>query len=94
MRGSGRIDKAQRKKERKVFFSEEKKQKTFIFWRCGNIPAMASIMEAAEEQKSFGSFLQKRTSLESPLPAGVAPHCNQRSSSSPAPTASATWRLP
>jgi hypothetical protein len=25
-------------------------------------PAMASIVEVAEEQKSFGSFLQKRTS--------------------------------
>jgi hypothetical protein len=49
--------------ERKAFFSEEKKQKTFISGRCGKIPAMASNVEAAEEQKSFGSFLQKRTYL-------------------------------
>jgi hypothetical protein len=25
-----------RKKERKVFFSEEKKQKTFVSWQAGN----------------------------------------------------------
>jgi hypothetical protein len=51
---------------RKAFFSEEKKQKTFIFGARGKIPAMASIVGAAEKQKSFGSFLQKRTSCLKP----------------------------
>jgi hypothetical protein len=67
---------------RKDFFSEEKKQKTFTFCACGKIPAMASIVEAAEEQKSFGSFLQKRTCVSPGLrpvldpsgPAGVFRH--------------------
>jgi hypothetical protein len=48
-------------KARKAFFSEEKKQKTFIFpaaSSAGQIP----YPHAAESQKSFGSFLQKRTS--------------------------------
>ncbi len=31
--------------------------------RCEKRPAMASIVEPAEKQKSFGSFLQKRTRL-------------------------------
>ncbi len=31
----------------KVFFSEEKKQKTFMFGASGKIPAMASILGAA-----------------------------------------------
>jgi hypothetical protein len=35
--------------ERKVFFSEEKKQKTFIFWWSPNCPAMAWIFPRAEE---------------------------------------------
>ena len=41
--------------ERKVFFSVEKKQKTFECWRarCGNA--------RAQLQKFFGSFFQKRT---------------------------------
>jgi hypothetical protein len=47
--------------ERRVFFSEEKKQKTFTSGARGTIQAMASIVGAAERQKSFGSFLQKRT---------------------------------
>jgi hypothetical protein len=34
-----------------------RKQKTFIPGSCGKIPAMASIVGASEEQKSFGSFL-------------------------------------
>jgi hypothetical protein len=32
----------------RVFFSEEKKQKTFMFWRGGSIPAMAGNLGAAE----------------------------------------------
>ncbi len=47
----------------KSFFSEEKKQKTFISWSAPTIPAMAGMVEAAEKQKSFGSFLQKGTYL-------------------------------
>jgi hypothetical protein len=43
----------------KVFFSEEKKQKTFAHW--------APATSATQEQKSFGSFLQKRTSFSFPL---------------------------
>jgi hypothetical protein len=48
-------------KASKVFFSEEKKQKTFIPLARGNIPVMPSIVEAAKKQKFFGSFFQKRT---------------------------------
>jgi hypothetical protein len=48
-----------------LFFSEAKNQKTFISGARGKIPAHslkvgASIVEAAEEQKSFAAFLQKR----------------------------------
>jgi hypothetical protein len=32
----------------KSFFSEEKKQKTFILWTGGTIEAMAGIVELAE----------------------------------------------
>jgi hypothetical protein len=49
--------------ERKAFFSEEKKKKTSNSVARGKIPAMASNVGAAEEQKSFGSFLQKRRYL-------------------------------
>jgi glycosyltransferase involved in cell wall biosynthesis len=48
--------------EPKVFFSEEKTGQTPMSERSGHSPAMARNVEAAEEQKSFGSFLQKRTS--------------------------------
>jgi hypothetical protein len=40
---------------RKVFFSEEKKQKTFVFLDVG-----AACMVREASQKSFASFLQKR----------------------------------
>jgi hypothetical protein len=43
-----------------MFFSEEKNQKTFASGAHGKIPAMASIVRAAEKQESFASFLQKR----------------------------------
>jgi hypothetical protein len=33
-----------------IFFSEEKKQKTFVSGACGKIRAMASIMSVAEEK--------------------------------------------
>jgi hypothetical protein len=42
---------------RKVFFSEEKKQKTFMFSAASTYPAMAWIFTLAQTQKSFGSFL-------------------------------------
>jgi hypothetical protein len=42
----------------RVFFSEEKKQKTFMSCAHGQISAMASIVPLAQKQKSFGSFLQ------------------------------------
>jgi hypothetical protein len=44
-----------------VFFSEEKNQKTFTSALARPYPAMAGIYTLAEKQKSFGSFLQKRT---------------------------------
>jgi hypothetical protein len=45
------------KEGRKVFFSEEKKQKTFI-----SLATWATHGDAAGKQKFFGSFFQKRTS--------------------------------
>jgi hypothetical protein len=51
----------------KQFFSEEKNQKTFVFNAIPNVPRMASIFPQAHEQKSFGSFLQKRTCFLKPL---------------------------
>jgi len=38
-----------RRKARKSFFSEEKKQKTFTFCASGTIPAMAWIAEPVEK---------------------------------------------
>jgi hypothetical protein len=46
---------------RKQFFSEEKNQKTFALDAIPNVSTMASTLPRAQEQKSFGSFLQKRT---------------------------------
>jgi hypothetical protein len=46
---------------RKQFFSEEKNQKTFAPDAIPNVSGMASTYVQAQEQKSFGSFLQKRT---------------------------------
>jgi hypothetical protein len=43
----------------KVFFSEEKKQKTFLFWVRAS-PAMY-----ARSEKFFGSFFQERTCFPS-----------------------------
>jgi hypothetical protein len=45
----------------KAFFSEEKNQKTFGLPPPPTWPAMAGIFPWAPTQKSFGSFLQKRT---------------------------------
>jgi hypothetical protein len=47
--------------ERKPFFAEEKNQKTFTFSAAPTSSAMAWISTLAQTQKSFGSFLQKRT---------------------------------
>jgi hypothetical protein len=41
----------------RIFFSEEKKQKTFNSGARGKIEAMAPIFGAARKPKSFGSFL-------------------------------------
>jgi hypothetical protein len=49
-----------------MFFSEEKNQKTFMFSAASTYPAMAWICKVAQSQKSFGSFLQKRTPLTLP----------------------------
>jgi hypothetical protein len=52
---------------RKHFFSEEKKQKTFSFWR-------SSLPKQRRKQKFFGSFFQKRTpSFLVALPFFLAP---------------------
>jgi hypothetical protein len=47
----------QHSKEARVFFSEEKKQKTFNFRKRSHR------YSGAKEQKFFGSFFQKRTFL-------------------------------
>jgi hypothetical protein len=44
-----------------MFFSDEKNQKTFMSSAAPTSPAMAWICSLAPNQKSFGSFLQKRT---------------------------------
>jgi uncharacterized membrane protein (UPF0127 family) len=44
-----------------MFFSEEKNQKTFIFSAGPTHPAKSRKSTHAQTQKSFGSFLQKRT---------------------------------
>jgi hypothetical protein len=46
---------------RKQFFSEEKNQKTFALDAIPDLPAMVRTYVQAQGQKSFGSFLQKRT---------------------------------
>jgi hypothetical protein len=46
----------------KMFFSEEKNQKTFMSPLVPTYPAMAGMHTLVQTQKSFGSFLQKRTS--------------------------------
>jgi hypothetical protein len=48
---------------RKQFFSEEKNQKTFAFDAIPDVSDMARTFVQAQEPKSFGSFLQKRTLL-------------------------------
>jgi hypothetical protein len=55
------------RQERKFFFSEEKKQKTFHFRKRPH-PQLA-----LKEQKFFGSFFQKRTFLPSFLNQGETP---------------------
>jgi len=54
------------KQEVKIFFSEEKKQKTFA--NEGLVPPEGS---ATAHGKSFGSFLQKRTSSFLPFPSAA-----------------------
>jgi hypothetical protein len=46
----------------KAFFFEKKNQKTFIPLPAELIWAWPITLEAHRKQKSFGSFLQKRTS--------------------------------
>jgi hypothetical protein len=45
----------------KMFFSEEKNQKTFNFSAASTCPGKSRLCALAQTQKSFGSFLQKRT---------------------------------
>jgi hypothetical protein len=45
----------------RMFFSEEKNQKTFIPQPVPIYPPKSRIYTPAQTQKSFGSFLQKRT---------------------------------
>ncbi len=59
-------------KTRKVFFSEEKKQKTFMSLACTQRDAYAP-----KEQKFFGSFFQKRTCLLLSLLACATPSAAQ-----------------
>jgi hypothetical protein len=54
-------------REGKVFFSEEKKQKTFNLSAAPTFPAMAGKHPPAPSQKSFASFLQKRRLLPFPV---------------------------
>jgi hypothetical protein len=62
-----RPDKQSSKIKKKLFenllFLKKKKQKDFYFCACATIPAMASIVEAAERAKVFWFFFQKRTML-------------------------------
>jgi hypothetical protein len=51
-----------KKKQRKSSFLK-KEAKDFYLWRLRQDAGLASIVGAAEKQKSFGSFLQKRTTL-------------------------------
>jgi hypothetical protein len=44
-------------KRERIFFSEEKKQKTFTFSAASTFPAMAGELPPAPNEKSFGSFL-------------------------------------
>jgi hypothetical protein len=50
-----------RLEEQKQFFFEKKNQKTFAFDAIPVVSAMTSTLPQAQSQKSFGSFLQKRT---------------------------------
>jgi hypothetical protein len=45
-----------------MFFSEEKNQETFTSGSRGKIEAMGRALAAGAGIKSFGSFLQERTS--------------------------------
>jgi hypothetical protein len=47
----------------RMFFSEEKNQKTFTVGAIPYLSAKARTFVQAQEQKSFGSLLQKRTSF-------------------------------
>jgi hypothetical protein len=58
-----------------MFFSEEKNQKTFAFSGASIYSARARICTLAQRQKSFGSFLQKRT-LFHPTLQRCHPHAN------------------
>jgi hypothetical protein len=51
------------KKGSKAFFSEEKKQKTFIFSALPNAPATSRIYPRAPEAKVFWFFSSEKNSL-------------------------------
>jgi hypothetical protein len=46
-----------------MFFSEEKNQKTFIFWLLPNSPAMSRIYPWAPEAKVFWFFSSEKNIL-------------------------------
>jgi hypothetical protein len=46
-----------------MFFSEEKNQKTFMSCASPTLRPYPGSIRAPQKQKSFGSFLQKRTVL-------------------------------
>jgi hypothetical protein len=46
---------------RKQFFSEERTKRLLSFDAIHNVSVMTSTLPQAQGQKSFGSFLQKRT---------------------------------
>jgi hypothetical protein len=46
-----------------MFFSEEKNQKTFALAPAAMVGAKAATSGIASREKSFGSFLQKRTAF-------------------------------
>jgi hypothetical protein len=58
-------DAAQRKQERKSFFSQEKKQETFISLALSHDQAMSGIYPRAPEVKVFCFFFSEKKTLPS-----------------------------
>jgi hypothetical protein len=64
-----------------MFFFEKKNQKTFNSPPLPSSPAMAWICTLAQKQKSFGSFLQKRTASFLMFDGGMKPNLRRRGAS-------------